>query len=198
MRRVGGHDGRARRRARHRRHATATSTQVVAARSASAQDLLFRLAGVRCRACRRCASAATDIPLLARALRGGYRRSRRAPPAIDAATRSRALERARLAGERARAEATCSSARSPSPGAGRSSPSTSLRGWPQALRPRVQSLRAPRATCARRFATSSASGSRPRCKQAGGNRTKAAEILGLPRRTLVYKLSKLRIGDDQD
>ncbi|NUO49402.1 MAG: sigma 54-interacting transcriptional regulator [Polyangiaceae bacterium] len=30
----------------------------------------------------------------------------------------------------------------------------------------------------------------------GGNRTRAAELLGLPRRTLVYKLSKMRIDDE--
>ncbi len=30
----------------------------------------------------------------------------------------------------------------------------------------------------------------------GGNRTKAAEILGLPRRTLVYKLSKMRLDEE--
>jgi DNA-binding NtrC family response regulator len=32
--------------------------------------------------------------------------------------------------------------------------------------------------------------------KAGGNRTKAAQILGLPRRTLVYKLSKMRIPEE--
>ncbi len=34
-------------------------------------------------------------------------------------------------------------------------------------------------------------------KEAGGNRTRAAEILGLPRRTLVYKLSKMRLDDER-
>lgn len=33
-------------------------------------------------------------------------------------------------------------------------------------------------------------------KDAGGNRTRAAELLGLPRRTLVYKLSKMRLDDE--
>ncbi|MBK8256990.1 MAG: sigma 54-interacting transcriptional regulator [Polyangiaceae bacterium] len=33
-------------------------------------------------------------------------------------------------------------------------------------------------------------------KEAGGNRTRAAEILGLPRRTLIYKLSKMRLSDE--
>jgi transcriptional regulator with PAS, ATPase and Fis domain len=33
-------------------------------------------------------------------------------------------------------------------------------------------------------------------QKAGGNRTKAAQILGLPRRTLVYKLSKMRIPEE--
>ncbi|MDI1476877.1 sigma 54-interacting transcriptional regulator [Polyangium sp. y55x31] len=32
--------------------------------------------------------------------------------------------------------------------------------------------------------------------QAGGNRTRAAEILGLPRRTLLYKLSKMRLSQE--
>ncbi len=32
-------------------------------------------------------------------------------------------------------------------------------------------------------------------REAGGNRTRAAELLGLPRRTLVYKISKLRITE---
>jgi two-component system, NtrC family, response regulator AtoC len=35
-------------------------------------------------------------------------------------------------------------------------------------------------------------------EKTGGNRTKAAELLGLPRRTLVYKLSKLKLGDSSD
>ena len=35
-------------------------------------------------------------------------------------------------------------------------------------------------------------------EKTGGNRTKAAELLGLPRRTLVYKLSKLKLGDPSD
>ncbi len=33
-------------------------------------------------------------------------------------------------------------------------------------------------------------------RAAGGNRTRAAEMLGLPRRTLVYKLSKMKLGDE--
>ena len=33
-------------------------------------------------------------------------------------------------------------------------------------------------------------------REAGGNRTRAAEILGLPRRTLVYKLSKMRLSEE--
>ncbi len=33
-------------------------------------------------------------------------------------------------------------------------------------------------------------------RAAGGNRTRAAEILGLPRRTLVYKLSKMKLDDE--
>ncbi len=32
-------------------------------------------------------------------------------------------------------------------------------------------------------------------RESGGNRTRAAELLGLPRRTLVYKLSKLGITE---
>ncbi len=35
-------------------------------------------------------------------------------------------------------------------------------------------------------------------QKTGGNRTKAAELLGLPRRTLVYKLSKLKLSDPTD
>ncbi|MBK6513176.1 MAG: sigma 54-interacting transcriptional regulator [Polyangiaceae bacterium] len=33
-------------------------------------------------------------------------------------------------------------------------------------------------------------------RQTGGNRTRAAELLGLPRRTLVYKLSKLKLDEE--
>ena len=33
-------------------------------------------------------------------------------------------------------------------------------------------------------------------REAGGNRTRAAELLGLPRRTLVYKLSKMRLPEE--
>jgi DNA-binding NtrC family response regulator len=32
-------------------------------------------------------------------------------------------------------------------------------------------------------------------RETGGNRTRAAELLGLPRRTLVYKLSKMRLDE---
>ena len=106
---------RSRRRARASRRPTATSSDEVAA-GRFREDLYYRLTSSSS-TCRRCASAATTSMLLARALprrapaqRVGQRRARLQPP-----TRRRALRALRLAGQRARAAATRSSAPPSSP-----------------------------------------------------------------------------------